>query len=171
MIETTDSIIGSPEDKSPITTRVVQGDHTGLGGETIHLEVVKTAGDAEGFGIDGSSTSLDKTTQGNGYIPETFFHYGKGYGEFEITVQWMRGGKVIDEEKIKAISPLYHEFQRIAYQVSKEALDEARKMVASGSASTESSVAKVTGEKQDELDDLQHQKSQQDRSQWHRIEF
>ncbi|MBR9860416.1 hypothetical protein GYB22_06640 [bacterium] len=146
MIETTDSIEGSPEGKSKIVSRIVQGDHSGLKGETIHLEVTKTYGDATEFGFDGASTSVDKQTIEGGYLEETFFHYGKGYGKFEIVVQWKRGGKVIQEEKIEAESPLKHQFQILAYQLSKEALDEARKMIVSGNAAIDAAVAKLTGE-------------------------
>lgn len=142
MIETTDSIKGSPEGKEEITTRIVRGDHTGLPGEEIALQVRKTYGDAEGFGFsEGGSQSATKTTKSSGYMEETFFYFGKGYGRFEITVQWKRGGKVIEEDKIDAESPLLHHYRSLAYQVNKKSLDKAMEMVKSNSSNTTAALA------------------------------
>ncbi|MFY0643541.1 MAG: hypothetical protein JXR19_03675 [Bacteroidia bacterium] len=147
MIETSKSVKGSPGGKSKITTRVVQGDHQGLAGETIHLEVSKTYGDAEDFGFDeGGSTEKDGSTDGSGYLADTYFYYGKGYGKFEIIIQWKRGGEVIQEEKIEATSPLIHSYQIMAYEVNKKALDEAKKMLKNGSANVEGALGAIDTE-------------------------
>ena len=147
MIETSKSVKGSPGGKSKVTTRIVQGDHTGLSGETIHLEVKKTYGDSEGFGFDESGTTeKDGSTDGSGYLAETYFYYGQGYGQFEITIQWKRGGQVIQEETIEASSPLIHSYQVMAYEVNKKALDEAKKMLNSGNANIEGALGAIDTE-------------------------
>ncbi|MBO6517005.1 MAG: hypothetical protein JJ975_10695, partial [Bacteroidia bacterium] len=142
MIETTKSTLkGSPNGKALVKTRVVRGDHTGLTGEVIHLKVSKTYGDAEKFGFDeNGSTTVDKKTVGLGYLEETYFHFGKGYGKFEITVQWKRGGTVVQEEKFEAESPLLHNYRMLAYQVNKKSLDQAIRMMKSGSASADAAL-------------------------------
>ncbi len=133
MIETSKSIKGSAGGKAKIVTRVVQGNHKGLESEDIHLEVKLLAGDATEYGFtEAGEITADKKTDGDGYLEETFFYFGKGYGKFEITVEWKRGGSVISSQKIDLESPLIHQYRMMAYQINKSSIDAALKMMKSG---------------------------------------
>jgi hypothetical protein len=138
MIETTKKIEGSPQEKKPIVTRIVRGNHTGLVGEEIRLKVTKSYGNATEFGFNQSgSTSTTKRTVALGYLEETFFNFGKGYGKFNIVIEWIRGGEVIETHKIEAESRLVHQFTSIAYEVNKSALNQGLKMLDANSSNVD----------------------------------
>ena len=105
MIEIPDSLLGAPKGKEKFRVRIVTGDHKGLAGETIELKVKKTAGEAEKFGLDGTTTTVTRTTDENGYV-EVEFNFGEGFAEFEVSAAWKRP-TVCVTNTFKAITPLY----------------------------------------------------------------
>lgn len=105
MIEIPDSLLGAPKGKEKFRVRIVTGDHKGLAGETIDLTVKKTGGEAEKFGLDGTTTTVTRTTDEDGYV-EVEFHFGEGFAEFEVSAAWRRPDVCVTNT-FKAITPLY----------------------------------------------------------------
>lgn len=144
MIEVPDSIEGSPGGKQEITARIVRGNHKGLQAEKVRFTATSVHNNAKNFGFDENGrTTITQTTQASGYVEETMFYFGNDFDEFKIKVEWLRGGKTIAEDEIHAESPILHNYRLIAYDVNKKALDEGRKMVKSGKATTTASLARI----------------------------
>ncbi|MBI1306411.1 MAG: hypothetical protein GC181_07345 [Bacteroidetes bacterium] len=104
LIEVPDSLIGRADSAYEIQSRIVTGDHKGLAQETVEYAAVLKEGNATGFGFE-TTPNKAVQTDGDGYA-KVKFNFGKGYAKFEITVKWMRGGQVVDQDTFEAISPI-----------------------------------------------------------------
>lgn len=126
-----DSIIGVSDTSIKVSGRVIRGDHKGLPQEDVTWIATLKKGESEGYGFGGGRTTLDTMTDGNG-LTEVEFDFGHGYAEFELKVQWKRGGEVIEEKTIKARSPLYLQMLRFATAAPDFAWEKAVELYESG---------------------------------------
>jgi hypothetical protein len=134
MIETTEELVGIPDTQMEVQTRVVTGDHKGLPGEDIEWEVKLVAGHSEGWGFNGTDTFLKETTAGGGYC-KVMFDFGDGFAEFEMTVKWKRGEKVMDEHTLEPIAPVKLQMLRFTKAPNEVAWQEAVKFFDAGNVS------------------------------------
>lgn len=140
LIECSKDTSAAPEAVYKLQGRVVTGDHKGLADEEIEFEVKLVKGEAKNYGFDGGAMKVTKQTDGSGYA-KTDFNFGKGYAEFKINIRWKRGGNVIEECEMKAVSPLLLHLYRFATGAPDFAWDAARDLL-DGGGNAESGISK-----------------------------
>ena len=126
MVEVPDSLVGAPRTKDTLRVRIVTGDHKGLGGEKVEFTVKLKEGEAKDYGLDGTSMTVEKTTDGDGYAT-VLFNYGEGFAEFSVDAVWKRPTEC-KSEAIPVRSPLYLRFLRFTSGPSNIAWGGARKI-------------------------------------------
>jgi DNA repair exonuclease SbcCD ATPase subunit len=128
LLECSKDTTAAPEAVYKLQGRVVNGEHKGLPGEDMEFEVKLLKGEAKEYGFNGAALKFNQPTDGQGY-GKVDFHFGKGFAEFEINIRWKRGGKVVEEEKMKAISPLLLKLHRFSTGAPDYAWNEAVKVL------------------------------------------
>lgn len=131
LLECSKDTSAKPEAEYVMQGRVVKGDHTGLIEEDVEFEAVLVKGSVTDWGFDGKKPKVLKQTQGGGYAKSTF-NFGKGFGEWEISIRWLRGGEIMEEAKLKAISPLLLKLHRFSNGAPDYAFEGAMKLFESG---------------------------------------
>ncbi|KXK55671.1 MAG: hypothetical protein UZ07_CHB004001928 [Chlorobi bacterium OLB7] len=127
MIETPDSLVGWPKHVDTVRARVVKGDHKGRPGEEVEFTLTLVEGEAKGYGLDGTSTTVTKKTDGDGYA-KAELHFGEGFAKFKIEAKWKRPGECPPPKEIIATSPLYPQFLRFTSGAPTVAWDAAKKV-------------------------------------------
>ncbi len=127
LIETPDSLVGWPKRVDTVRARVVKGDHKGRPGEEIEFTLTLLEGEAKEYGLDGTSKTVTKTTDGDGYA-KAELHFGEGFAKFKIEAKWKRPGECPPPKEIIATSPLYPQFLRFTSGAPTVAWDAAKKV-------------------------------------------
>ncbi len=134
LIETPDSLVGSPGRTDTLRARVVKGDHKGRPGEKVEFTVTLVEGEATEYGFDGSAATVTKTTDADGYA-KAEFNYGRGFARFRIEAKWKRG-KDCKVKEIAAISPLHLKSLRFTSGAPTVAWDAAKEVWGGATAAT-----------------------------------
>ncbi|MCC7437186.1 MAG: hypothetical protein IT211_01680 [Armatimonadetes bacterium] len=127
LIETPDSLVGWPKRIDTVKARVVKGDHKGRPGEDVEFTITLLEGEAKDYGLDGTSATVTKKTDGDGYA-KAELHFGEGFAKFKIEAKWKRPGECPPPKEIIATSPLYPQFLRFTSGAPTVAWDAAKKV-------------------------------------------